>query len=151
MKVALLKDVPNLGKRGDIKNVSDGYGRNFLFRKKLAEILTPSVEKKLKSDHEKQNVAVAVLKENLKLLKEKIQNLNLVFEIKVGESGRAYGSVTPLKILTELRKKGINLEKEQIPIKPIKILGSSKLKIKLNQDTEAFLNVVIKPIGNKIN
>src|SRR3990167_3817399 len=95
MKVVLLKDIPGLGKMGDIKNVSDGYGRSFLLGKKLAG------------------------------------NLNLVFEVKVGESGRAYGSVTPLKILSELKKQGINLGKEQIPSKPIKTLGNSKITVKL--------------------
>lgn len=149
MKVALLKDVPNLGKKGDIKDVKDGYGRNFLLRNKLAEILTPPVEKSLKLERERQDKAAVVLKENAELLQEKIQNLNLVFEIKVGESGRAFGSVTPLKIINELKKQGINLEKEQIPAKPIKTLGESKIKIKLHPDVEASLNILIKPPGDK--
>lgn len=150
MRVVLLKDVPNLGKRGDIKNVSDGYGRNFLLRNKLAEILIPSIEKMLKSEREKQDKADVLLKENAQLLREKIQNLNLVFEIKVGESGRAFGSVTPLKILSELKKQGINLGKEQISIKPIKALGNSKLKIKLHPDVEASLSILIKPSDKNI-
>lgn len=150
MKVALLKDVPNLGKRGDVKKVSDGYGRNFLLRKKLAEILTPSLEKILAREREKQFKDAAALKENSKLLKAKIQNLNLVFEVKVGESGRAYGSITPLKILSELKKQGINLEKEQIPVKPIKTLGNSQIIIKLYPDIEASLNITIKSIDSNI-
>ncbi|MBI2446823.1 MAG: 50S ribosomal protein L9 [Parcubacteria group bacterium] len=144
MRVFLLKDVPGLGKRGDIKNVSDGYGRNFLLRKKLADILNPSTEKRLKLEHEKQEKIVAELKESSGILKKKIENLNLVFEIKMGESGRAYGSVTPLKILNELKKQGINLGKEQISAKPIKTLGNAKIKIKLHPDIEANLNITIK-------
>lgn len=149
MRVVLLKDVPNFGKRGDIKDVSDGYGRNFLFRKKLAEILTPSTEKILKSEREKQEKITAVLKENSELLKKKIQNLNLAFEIKVRESGRTFGSITPLKILNELKKQGINLGKEQILAKPIKTLGSSKIKIKLQPNVEASLSILIKPARDK--
>jgi len=143
MKIVLLKDISGLGKMGDIKNVSDGYGRNFLLRKKLADILNPSTEKRLKSEREKQEKIAAELKESSELLKKKIENLNLVFEVKVGESGRAYGSVTPLKILSELKKQGINLGKEQIPSKPIKTLGNSKITIKLHPDIEANLNIVI--------
>lgn len=150
MKVALLKDAPNLGKKGDIKDVKDGYGRNFLLRNKLAEILTPSTEKILKSEHEKQEKAAAALRESSELLKKKIQNLNLEFEIKVGESGRAFGSVTPLKIINELKKQGINLEKEQILAKPIKTLGNSKIKIKLYPDIEAYLNILVKPDDKNI-
>ncbi|HEY4495296.1 MAG TPA: 50S ribosomal protein L9 [Candidatus Paceibacterota bacterium] len=150
MKVVLLKDIPGLGKIGDIKNVSDGYGRNFLLRKKLADILNPSTEKRLKSEREKQEKIAAELKESSELLKKKIENLNLVFEVKVGESGRAYGSVTPLKILSELKKQGINLGKEQIPSKPIKTLGNSKITIKLHPDIEANLNIVIKSIDSNI-
>lgn len=145
MKVALLKDVSNLGKKGDTKDVKDGYGRNFLLRNKLAEILTPPIEKSLKLERERQDEAALVLKENAELLRKKIQNLNLVFEVKVGESGKAFGSVTPLKILNELKKHGIILAKDQIPAKPIKTLGESKIKIKLHPDIEASLNIIIKP------
>jgi len=74
MKIVLLKDISNLGKRGDIKNVSDGYGRNFLLRNRLADILTPSTEKRLKLEHEKQEKIVAELKESSELLKKKIEN-----------------------------------------------------------------------------
>jgi len=150
MKIVLLKDISNLGKRGDIKNVSDGYGRNFLLRNRLADILTPSTEKRLKLEHEKQEKIVAELKESSELLKKKIENLNLIFEVKVGESGRAYGSVTPLKILSELKKQGITLKKEQIPSKPIKTLGNSKVTVKLHPDIEATLNIMIKSINGDI-
>ena len=150
MRVVLLKDVTNLGKRGDTKNVSDGYGRNFLLRNKLADILTPQLQKALESEREKQSKVADELKENTELLKKKIQNLNLTFEVKVGESGRVFGSVTPLKILTELKKQGIKLGKEQLPAKPIKTLGNSKIKIKLRPDVEAVLNITIKLMSDKI-
>lgn len=150
MRVVLLKDVQNLGKRGDIKDVSDGYGRNFLLRQKLADILTPQLQKALESEKDRRDMAAAALKENFGLLKKKIQDLNLVFEIKTGKSGRAYGSITPLKIITELKKHGINLVKEQIGAKPIKMPGNSKIKIKLHPDVEASLNILIKPNDKNI-
>ncbi|MEK7197986.1 MAG: 50S ribosomal protein L9, partial [Patescibacteria group bacterium] len=114
MKIVLIKDVPNLGKKGDTKDVKDGYGRNFLVINKLAEILTPTILKNLKLEKEKEEKISIELKKRVELLKEKIKNLNLVFKLKVGKSGEAFGSVTPLKIQNELKKQGINLEKEQI-------------------------------------
>ncbi len=149
MKVVFIKDVLNIGKKGDIKDVKDGYGRNFLLRNKLAEILTPQLQKALKYEREKQEKDAAALKEQSESLKKKIQDLNLIFEIKIGEAGRAFGSITPSKILSELKKQGINLEKEQIPEKSIKTLGESKIKIKLRHDVEAILNISVKPISDK--
>src|SRR3989344_1494670 len=146
MRVVLLKDIPNIGKRGDIKDVKDGYGRNFLIRNKLAEILTPQLQNALKYEREKQEKDAATLKEHSESLKKKIQNLNLIFEIKVGEKGQSFGSITPSKILNELKKHRISLEKEQIPEKPIKTMGDSKIKIKLDSGIEASLNITIKPI-----
>jgi len=78
-------------------------------------------------------------------LKGKIEKLKLAVKTKIGESGQVFGSVTPLKILTELRKNGIKLQKEQLLSKPIKTLGDHKIKIKLAQGIEAELNLIIEP------
>lgn len=145
MKVALLKDVANLGKRGDVKSVSDGYARNFLLKNKLAEALTPEVERKLELEKEKQKKYFLELKERTDALKEKIKKITLVFKVKTGESGQVFGSVTPIKIFNELRKRGISLEKEQILSNPIKNLGGSKVKIILNPDAEVYLNISVEP------
>lgn len=144
MRVALLKDVSNLGKKGDVKDVADGYGRNFLIRNKLAEILTPAILKTLESEKERREKLSAKLKERAEYLKEKIQNIHAVFKVKAGKSGEAFGSVTPLKIQSELKKEGIDLKKEQILTKPIKTLGESKIKIKLHPDIETHLNILIE-------
>lgn len=144
MRVALIKDVQNLGKKGDVKDVADGYGRNFLIRNKLAEILTPSILKTLESEKEHTEKLSAEVKEQAESLKEKIKNLRVVFKVKAGKSGEAFGSVTPLKIQSELKKQGIDLEKKQILTKHIKTLGEGKIKIKLYPDIEAFLNILIK-------
>lgn len=149
MKVALLKDIPSVGKRGDVKNVSDGYGRNFLFKNKLAEILTPEVEKRIVLEKEKQKERASKLKEETEKLKERIKKLTLIFKIKVGESGQSFGSVTPLKIIGELKNQGIKLEKEQIVSKPIKTIGENKVRIILQPNTEVFLNISVEPDNGK--
>jgi len=145
MRVALLKDVPDLGKKGDIKDVSDGYGRNFLIRNRLVEILTPQVAKRLEQEREKEEKTAAALKNQTLVLKEKIEKLKLVLKTKIGESGQVFGSITPTKILAELEKNGIKLEKDQLLSKSIKTLGESKIKIKLPQEIEAELQIIIEP------
>ena len=145
MRIVLLKDVPDLGKKGDIKDVSDGYGRNFLIRNKLVEILTPQVARRLEIEREKEEKTAVALKSQTLALKEKIEKLKLVLKTKIGESGQVFGSVTPTKILAELEKNGIKLEKDQLLSKPIKTLGESKIKIKLPQEIEAELKIIIEP------
>ncbi len=145
MRVALLKDVPNLGKKGDIKDVSDGYGRNFLIRNKLVEILTPQAARRLEIEREKEEKTAMALKNQTLALKEKIEKLKLVLKTKIGESGQVFGSITPAKILAGLKKNGIKLEKDQILSKPIKTLGESKIKIKLPQGIDAELQIIIEP------
>ena len=145
MKIVLLKDVSALGKKGDIKDVSDGYGRNFLLKNKLAEILTPQVARKLEKEKEKEEKNAIALKNHMLGLKEKIEKLTLVLKTKIGESGQVFGSVTPSKILGELKKNGINLEKHQLLSKPIKTLGENKIKIKLPQGIDAELQIIIEP------
>ena len=148
MKVLLLENIVNLGKKNDIKHVKDGYGRNFLLRNKLAKILMPTDENNVILEKEKQEKNFKELKYQIELLKEKIKSLNLVLKIKVGKSNQAFGSITPLRLVNELKKLGINLEKEQILTKPIKTLGENKIKIKLHQDIETYLNILVKPENN---
>ncbi len=145
MKIVLLKDVLDLGKKGDVKDVSDGYGRNFLIRNKLVEILTPQVARKLETEREKEEKTAVALKSQTLALKEKIEKLKLVLKTKIGESGQVFGSVTPTKILAELEKNGIKLEKDQVLSKPIKTLGENKIKIKLPQGIDAELQIIIEP------
>ncbi len=145
MRIVLLKDVPDLGKKGDIKDVSDGYGRNFLIKNKLVEILNPQVARRLEIEREKEEKIAAALKSQTLALKEKIEKLKLVLKTKIGESGQVFGSITPTKILAELKKNGVRLEKDQVLSKPIKTLGESKIKIKLPQGIDAELQIIIEP------
>ena len=145
MKIALLKDVSNLGKRGDVKDVKNGYGRNFLIKNKLAELFTPQVEKRLAAERLNEEKTMANLKNQALILKEKIENLKLVLKTKIGESEQVFGSITPIKIKTELKKNGVKLEKNQILSKPIKTLGEHKIKIKLSSGIEAELKIIIEP------
>lgn len=144
MKVVLLQDVPHLGKRGETKEVSDGYGRNFLIRNKLAELLTPDLTQKLKQENERQEKIIATVKNKQLVLKEKIENLRLVIKMKTGETGKIFGSVTPAKIVSELEKNGMAIKKNQVIAQPIKTTGEHRIKIKLLQGIEAELKMTIE-------
>jgi large subunit ribosomal protein L9 len=144
MRVILLKDVPGLGKRDDIKDVKDGYGRNFLIRDKLAEILTPQITNRLQMEKSQDEKAAGALKEKTLAVKEKIEKLNLAIKTKIGEAGQVFGSVTPVKIIAELEKHDIRIEKEQILSEPIKTLGEHEIKIKLPQGIGAVLVIKIE-------
>ena len=149
MRVVLLQDVPGLGKKGDIKDIKDGYGRNFLIRNKSAEILTPQIEKRLKIEKARNDKAIAALEEKSTILKDKIEKLKLTIKTKIGETGQVFGSITPFKIASELEKHGIKIEKEEILSAPIKTLGEHKIKIKLPQGTGAELTITIEPENTK--
>lgn len=140
-----MQDIKDLGEKGNIKDVKDGYGRNFLVRNKLAEILTHQAAKRLEIEREAKEKASTVLKNQAQALKEKIEKLKLVLKTKIGESGQIFGSITPIKILAELKKNGIKLGKEHLLSKPIKTLGENKIKIKLPQGVEAELKIIIEP------
>ncbi|MDO8676579.1 MAG: 50S ribosomal protein L9 [Candidatus Azambacteria bacterium] len=149
MKIVLLQDIDGLGKKGDIKNVSDGYGRNFLIRKNLVEILTPEIENRIKLREEKQEKDAVKLKSQTAIIKENIEKLKLVIKTKIGKTGQVFGSITPVKIAAELEKQGIRLQKEQILSSPIKTLGEHKIKIKLPQEIGAELTILIESEDTK--
>ena len=107
MKVALLQDVPDLGKRGETKEVNDGYGRNFLIRNKLAEILTPDLARKLEQEKNRREKTLSAIKNNQSVLKEKIENLRLIIKMQAGETGKTFGSVPLAKKKSTLQKKNI--------------------------------------------
>ena len=143
MKIILLADVKSLGKKGDVVNVSDGYARNMLLPKKLGVEATPKTlnDLKLQNAH-----AEKVAKESLaaaESLKEQIEQAKLSMTIKVGEGGRAFGSISAKEIAEAAREQcGFELDKKKIQMDgPIKELGESLVQIRLHQKVTAMLKV----------
>jgi large subunit ribosomal protein L9 len=145
MKVIILEDTKNLGKKFELKEVSDGYARNFLFPNKLAELATPDALKKLekmKAEHDKED---AETKKVLNEIAAKMKAVTLVFTLKTDKSGSAFGSINKESILTALRDRAI-ITKERIDIdldRPLKEFGDYKVAVDLKKGVTAELKIKV--------
>ena len=146
MKVILLQDVKALGKKGEIVEVNPGYARNFVLPKKLGVEATPKNLNDLKLKNQNDAKVAAENLADAKALAEKIGAASVTAEMKMGEGGKAFGSISSRE-LAELVKKQLNLEidKKKIVVKdPIKALGSYRVPIKLHPEVTAELLVNVK-------
>lgn len=145
MRIILLEDVRNIGKKHDVKDVSDGYARNFLFPNRLAEPATPAATRKLEALKDRLNKDEVEFKKHLGELARKINNTSIEFQLKTDESGSVFGSVNKEAILKALREhKLINKERVDIELdRPIKELGVHRVKVDLKKGIEASLGIVV--------
>ncbi|TFH40574.1 MAG: 50S ribosomal protein L9 [Chrysiogenales bacterium] len=145
MKVILQKDVPNLGDAGDIKDVANGYARNYLLPRKLVIVADESSKKVM----EHQSRLIKVKKEKRKKLSEKIAGgltgIELKIPAQVGEEGKLFGSVTAMDISKALKDKGFDIDKRKILIEnPIKQTGEYAVKIKLDEGQSPEIRVIVE-------
>lgn len=146
MKVIFVQDVPNIAKAGQVKDVADGYARNFLFPKKYAVLATAGELKRLKT-HE---YAVAQrhdrTEEEFKYLAETIKQLTINLALKVGVNNRVYGSITAAHIAEELNKlTGQEIDKRKVLLEePIRKLGNYEIFVELTKDITPKVKVVVE-------
>lgn len=143
MQVILLQNVKSLGKKGEVKNVSDGYARNFLFVKKLAEIASQEAMKKLEAQKKKEKSAEL---ENLEKTKKMATELkDKLVEIKAkSKDGKLFGSILPKDIAKAINNFGFDiLEKSIILPAHIKEIGEYEIKINLGQGVETKINLQV--------
>ncbi len=145
MKVLLIKDVKSLGKAGEIKDVKDGYGQNFLIAKGFAKLATDEVIEEWKK--EQQMIAQREKEEiqRLKDIEKKLSDVKLIIKHKLGANGSLYGAVTKEEIASALKEQeNIEIDKKSIEIKnPIKTAGNFDISIKLGHGIHATLNLEI--------
>lgn len=145
MRVLLTKDVDNLGRAGDVKEVADGYGRNFLLRRKLAVAAGKGAETEAKRLRE------AVVKRETKdrneaqAVADEIDNKTVVVRLKVGAEDKAFGSITNQDIAAALKAQHrVDIDRHKIDLKdPIKTLGEHQVSLKLHRDVNAHVNVIV--------
>ena len=145
MKVLLIKDVKGLGKTGEIKEVKDGYGKNFLIGKGFAKHATNDVIKQHASQEHKKATNEAKEIEKLNALKEKLDKLKVVIHKKLGDTGHLFGSVTKEEIAHALKDQhGLEIDKKHINHKhAIKMIGQHDLDLKLGHALHATLHLEV--------
>lgn len=148
MKVLLIKDVKALGKAGEIKEVKDGYGNNFLIRKGLAKLATPAVIKQWEAGERAKREAEAAEIAKLNETKAKLEEVKLVIKTKTGANGALFGSITKEEIAEELKRQhGIEIDKKSIEHHgSIKATGSYELDLKMGHGIHATLHLLIEAI-----
>ena len=148
MKVVLLKDVKNMGKRDDILNVSDGYARNFLFPQKLAAEATPGTLKEIERKRAAQDAREAELRTEALAKAELLKNKTIVLQVKCGDKGRLYGSVTAAEVAEALEKQhGIKADKRKIDIgDPIRETGVRTISVWLYSGVTTLMQLDVQPI-----
>ncbi|MFL2078380.1 50S ribosomal protein L9 [Marinilactibacillus psychrotolerans] len=143
MEVILLKDVKGTGKKGEIKNVSDGYANNFLLKKGLAKEATEAARKELNAKKKAVKREESEILESAKQDKKKIEENPIEIYEKAAEDGRLFGSVTTKQIAKEIEKQlGIKVDKRKINQEiPMRALGAQKVEVKLHKEVTAELTV----------
>ena len=145
MKVILLQDVKGQGKKGEVKDVNEGYARNFLVKKGLAEIATAS---KLNDMAQKKSAADFHKAEEIKATKqlaEEIKGKTFIVKIKAGQNGKVFGSVTGGNISDALSVAGYEVDKKKIILpQPIKTLGTYDVDLKLMEGVTSKIIVVVQ-------
>lgn len=148
MEVILKEDVANLGHRGDVVKVADGYGRNFLLPRKLA--LQATANNKAVIEQMKASAArrSATEKAQAEALAAQLEPLTLSFTRKSGENGHLFGSVTSADIAHELEIKGFDVDRRKIQlVEPIKAVGETSVAIKLYREVTAHVKVSVAAEG----
>lgn len=142
MKVIFIKDLKKTAKKGDIKEVKDGYAENYLIKNKYAVPLTDKNMHNLKEENKKKELEEERLRNEATKLKKELENITLTFKVKTGEQDRVFGSISQKQIKEELLKKGYKIDKTQIVlITSLQSLGFHKVEINLYKDIKAEIKV----------
>ena len=146
MKVILLKDVKGTGKKGEVKEVSDGYARNFLIKKGVAVEASQANMKELDEKEKSKERKALIEYEEAVLRGKQMEEINIQIEVKAGEGGRLFGSITSKEIAEQLKKqKNLDIDKRKILMdEPIRTLGSTFVEIKLHQKVTTKIRVDVK-------
>ena len=145
MKVIFLKDVRKQGKKGEIKEVKDGFAKNFLIKNGLAEQLTENSYGKFQKEQQELAIQDKENTEEAKKIKSKLESMELTFKVKTGKMDKVFGSVSGKQIKEELDKKGISIDKKQIDVKDgLTTLGYHDVKIELYKDVIGVLKVKLE-------
>ena len=142
MEVIFIKDLRGQGKKGDIKNVSDGYAKNYLIKNGYAVLKTKKELVRLEKANANKLAEDKANKEKAKELKNKLDEVTIEFKVKTGEYDKVFGSISVKQIKEELNKLGYKIDKNQIMLEvPISVLGFHKVEVELYSNIKANIKV----------
>ena len=145
MKIILLQDIPTVGRKSEIKEVREGYARNFLLPRKLAVAATGEAVKRLERESAIKEAHLQTLERTYREISEKLKNITLTFKMKVGERGKAFGSISEEDIKTGLKEEGIKIEKNWLDLEAhIKTTGPHRVPIKFPHDIKGEIRVIVE-------
>lgn len=146
MKVILLEDVKSVGKKGELVNVSDGYARNFIFKKNLGVEATPKALNDLKLQKQNDEKVAAENLANAKKFAAELQDKSIELSLKAGQDGKVFGSVSTKEIATAAKEQlGYDLDKKKMQLRePLKNIGTYNVPIRLHPKVTAELKVIVK-------
>lgn len=145
MEIILKQDVQNVGYKDDIVTVKNGYGRNYLIPNKLAIVATESAKKVLAENLKQRAHKLAKIKQDAEDLAAKLKDVVVTLTAKTSETGKIFGSITPLQISEELEKQGISVDRKLININKdgIKEIGDYTVVAKLHKEVSAEFTVKV--------
>lgn len=151
MKIILLADVTHVGKKNEIKEVSNGFARNFLLPRKLAMPATAKAERAVMAKKEHDEKKKSAEQERYEKLAEKLESLHVVIRVKIGEKGKAFGSVNAAKIVEQLKVQYyVELEKGWIHLdEPLKSTGTKEVPVRFPHGVEGRVIVNIEAEGEE--
>jgi large subunit ribosomal protein L9 len=144
MKVLFLKDIAGSARKNEVKEVAEGYARNFLFPKNIAVPATDAILRIVEGEKAHKVAEIEKEKKRYDELAEKLKSVSIVFKVKIGERGKAFGSVSPQKIVDELQKRGIVIEKSWLAKESLKTTGEHMLKISFPHGIHGVIRVIIE-------
>jgi large subunit ribosomal protein L9 len=148
VKVILTGDVQKLGKSGELKDVADGYARNFLIPRKLAVPAAGGAYRAWQHDIASREEKREREQEDAEIATQRIASTTLTLGVKVGEGGKLYGSIGAKDIADALGRRGIEIDRHKVDLdEPLKTLGTYKVAVKVFQGLSAEVTVVVEPKG----
>ena len=146
MDVILLQDVDHLGSKGEVHEVANGYGRNYLIPQGMARIATEGAIRQLQEEQRQQARKLAEKKEEAQRVADELEDMQVVFTAKVGEDNRIFGTITTQQIAVELANRGFNVDRRNIELQEdIRVVGAYKANVKVHSDVEATLDIQVIP------
>lgn len=148
MEVILREHVDNLGSRGEIVKVADGYARNFLLPRKLALLATEGNKKQVERERAKFEAKESLEREAAQSVASRVTGVEIVIARRVGETEALYGSVTTADIAEALAAKGVEIDRRKLQLdEAIKRIGEFDIPVKLHRDVTTSLKVRVVPEG----